>query len=1084
MNAGGRPVSSAGSRDSTPARGRRRSVLRLVTAGAAMSLPLALLAPVSGTAAAAPGTEAPGAPGASANWTTGDKQGLGTSVGRDSKVWYTLADGALSEVYYPSGDTANVRSLEFAVTDGTSFVDRESADTTHTVRLVDPRSLTYQQVNTARSGRYRITKTYVTDPRRHTLLTRVRFEPLAPGAYRLFTLYDPAIGNSSLHDTATRTGTGRRAALLAGDGAVASALVASSGFKRTSSGFVGTSDGWTDLAADYRLDWDYATATDGNVLQTGEIPLRAGYGPAAGPATTFDLALGFGPSASSAERTARTSLALPFSVRAADYQSGWHRYLKSLRPAPKALTGRLATQYNVSVMTVKAHEDKINPGAFIASLTLPWGFAANADEGGQGYHKVWARDEYQQVSSLLAAGDRAAADRAVTWLFTRQQLADGTFPQTSKVDGTPVDFAVQLDQTAFPIILAWQAGRTDDATWAGVRAAANALVARGPTTPQERWEETGGYSNTTIPDMIAGLVTASDIARRRGDTATAALWLGVADEWQRSIEKWLFTTTGPYGDHRYYIRIDDDGDPNDESERDFGNAAGVHLEKAVVDAGFLDLVRLGVKAPDDPYVAESLPETDASLAVDAPSGRVWHRYTFDGYGEQADGSPWALNTPGTKGRAWPLLSGERGEYEVANGRDGLPYLRTMANTANEGYMIPEQVWDQPEPAPAPYGYRPGKATGSASPLAWAMAQYVRLARAIDAGHPVETPAVVARRYASGAERDVPALELTAPDDGSVAEEPQVTVRGTTDAARVYIGVGDDVRVVTPQDGAFEVTVPLELGSNKITVVARAADGGTAMRQVTVASFGTRVGGFTDPSGDDNGPGSYVYPTASVYRPGIFDLTGLDVYVAGDSTLFVARIRGDVTNDFGGQGISHQRFNVYLGSGTGDPVPALPGTNLNTASPWSHAIVGDGRFDTAGVYTPAGTRTAAAQILAVPETRQIAVVVPSSALAGVDLASVHYGVAMFGNAEAGEGIGFVRPVYDYDYWNNPPAGFEWVKQYRFGGGAGVWDDSPSHDSDTRDPNAIDVVVGPGQAQSDVLNWRAGSPVALPMLPLPL
>jgi glucan 1,4-alpha-glucosidase len=1050
---------------------------RFVAAGAAVSVALALLTSMSGTAAAAPGSQAPGAPGASANWTTGNKQGLGTSVGRESKVWYTLADGALSEVYYPSGDTANVRSLEFAVTDGTSFVDRESEDTTHTVQLVDSRSLTYTQVNTARSGRYRITKTYVTDPGRHAMLMSVKFEPLTPGAYRLFTLYDPAIGNSSLHDTATRVGTGRQVSMLARDGTLASALVASSGFTRTSSGFVGISDGWTDLA-DYRLDWDYDSAMDGNVLQTGEIPLKTE--PA--DATKFTLALGFGDSASSAESTARASLTRTFPVLAAAYQNGWHDYLKSMRKVPTALTGRLATQYNVSMMTVKAHEDKINPGAFIASLTLPWGFAANANEGGQGYHKVWARDEYQQVSSLLAAGDRAAAERAVTWLFTRQQLADGTFPQTSKVDGTPVDFAVQLDQAAFPIILAWQTGRTDDETWAGVRAAANALVARGPTTPQERWEETGGYSNTTIPDMIAGLVTASDIARQRGDTADAALWLGVADQWQRNTEKWLFTTTGPYGDHRYYIRIDDDGDPNDSSERDFGNAAGVHLEKAVVDAGFLDLVRLGVKAPDDPYVAESLPETDASLAVDTPSGRVWHRYTFDGYGEQADGSPWALNTPGTKGRAWPLLSGERGEYEVANGRSGLPYLRTMANTANEGYMIPEQVWDQPEPAPAPYNYQPGKATGSASPLAWAMAQYVRLARAIEAGHPVETPAVVAQRYASGAERSVPTLELTSPDDGSVAEEPQVTVRGTTDATQVYIGVGDNVQAVTPQDGAFEATVPLELGSNKITVVAQAADGGTAMQQATVASFGTRVGGFTDPSGDDNGPGSYVYPTAPVYRPGIFDLTGLGVYSAGDETLFVAGIRGDVTNEFGGQGISHQRFNVYLGSGTGDTVPALPGTNMNTASPWTRAIVGDGRFDTAGVYTQDGTRTAAGRILPVPETRQIAVAVPTSALAGIDLASAHYGVAMLGNAEAGEGIGYVRPVYDKAYWQDPGPDFWWITQYRFGGGAGVWNDTPSHDSDTRDPNAIDIIVGPGQSQADVMNWQATSPVALPMVPL--
>ena len=79
--------------------------------------------------------------------------------------------------------------------------------------------------------------------------------------------------------------------------------------------------------------------------------------------------------------------------------------------------------------------------------------------------------------------------------------------------------------------------------------------------------------------------------------------------------------------------------------------------------------------------------------------------------------------------------------------------------------------------------------------------------------------------------------------------------------------------------------------------------------------------------------------------------------------------------------------------------------------------------------------------------------------------------MFGNGEAGEGIGFIRPVYDGDYWNNPPEGFSWIKEFRFGGGAGSWDDTPAHDTDTRDPNAIDVIVGCGQTQAQVLDWRA-------------
>jgi glucan 1,4-alpha-glucosidase len=767
----------------------------------------------------------PGWPGASANWTTGNKQGLGTATSADSKVWYTLAGGGLSEVYYPRGDTADVRSLEFAVTDGTSFVERESTDTTHAVRLADPRSLTYEQINTAKSGRYRLTKTTITDPARATVLLQVAFEPLVPGSYRLFVLYDPALGNSSLHDTASRSGSGTGVALLARDGGVASALVASTGFLRTSRGFVGVSDGWTDLTAHKDLTWSYATASDGNILQTGEIPLEA-----AGGATTFTLALGFAPSPAEAEATARASLAQPFSAQATAYQAGWHDYLAALAPVPAALTDRLATQYNVAVMTIKAHEDKTYPGAFIASLTLPWGFSVSADDGGGGYHFIWARDLYHQATALLVAGDRGAVDRVVTWLFTHQQLGDGTFPQNSKVDGTPDQRNLQLDEVAFPLVLAAQLGRTDDATWDGIRRAADVLVRKGPVTPQERWEETGGYSPSTLAAEIAGLLAASKIAGARGDRARAALWTGVADDWQRNTEKWMFTTNGPVGDGHYYVRIDNNGDPNDGSLRDYANGAGLHKENSVLDAGFLELSRLGVKPPDDPAVADSLAETDTSLAADTPSGRVWYRYTYDGYGEKPTGAPWDFSG-NTRGRPWPLLAGERGEYEVARGGDGLPFLQTMANTANDGYMIPEQVWDQPDPTT--YGYQTGKATGSASPLAWAMAQYVRLARAIDAHHPVETPDFVAKRYATGAPRSRPPLDLTAPTDGAHVAGATLTVQGTTDAPQVIVGTGEEVQAVTPQNGAFTATVPLQPGGNLITVVAQAADGGTALRQVGV-----------------------------------------------------------------------------------------------------------------------------------------------------------------------------------------------------------------------------------------------------------
>jgi glucan 1,4-alpha-glucosidase len=391
-------------------------------------------------------------------------------------------------------------------------------------------------------------------------------------------------------------------------------------------------------------------------------------------------------------------------------------------------------------MTVKAHEDKTYPGAFIASLTIPWGQAANAANGAGGYHYVWARDEYEQLSGLLAAGDTGAAQRGVQWLFTRQQQADGHFPQNSAPDGTPDQTNVQLDETAYPIILAQQIGGITKAMYTDhIAKAADYLVAHGPTTPQERWEETGGYSPSTIADMIAGLTSAADLATKAGDAAGAAVYQATADEWQRNVEKWTYTTNGNIGDGQYYIRISGSGNPNDGAIRNWANGAGAHPENAITDAGFLELTRLGVKAPNDRYVEHSLDAVDQSLKVSTPSGELFKRYTFDGYGETADGAPW---TGVGIGRPWPLLSGERGEYELAAGRPATAQLKAMADSGNAGYLLPEQVWDQA----SRFGFTFGGATGSAAPLAWAEAEYVRLAQSIDAGRPVDRPSVVAARY--------------------------------------------------------------------------------------------------------------------------------------------------------------------------------------------------------------------------------------------------------------------------------------------------------------------------------------------------
>jgi glucan 1,4-alpha-glucosidase len=1032
-------------------------------------------------AAAATG-DAPGGPGASATWTTGDKDGLGTSTTAQSKVWYTLTNGTMSEVYYPSGDTPNVRELQFAVTDGKSFTQLETDDTvTRTVTLVDPKSLTYQQTSTDKQGHWRLTKTYVTDPARSSVLLDVQFEMLSGGPYRLFTLYDPSLAGDSGNDSGSNSGS----ALVSSDthnaaAPVASALVASTGFSATSTGYVGSvSDGRQDLVAHHALTSTYSQAGPGNISQVGEIPVKAG-------TTHVTLALGFAGSAGQALSTAQAGLAMPFGATRGSYQTGWHQYLASLKAVPAALgTGKLATQYWASVMTVKAHEDKTYPGAFIASLTIPWGQAADASGAAGGYHYVWARDEYEQATGLLAAGDTAAAKQAVSWLFTRQQEANGHFPQNSQVDGTPVQTNVQLDETAYPIILAWQTGQFDKTFYAQhIAKAADYLVANGPSTPQERWEETGGYSPSTIADEIAGLTAAADIAKKAGDAQGAVIYQATADSWQRQVEKWTYTTTGNLSDGKYYMRIDASGNPDDGATRNWANGAGVHPENSVVDAGFLELTRLGVKAPNDPYVAHSLTAVDQSIKVDTPSGPMWHRYTYDGYGETVSGAPW---TGVGIGRPWPLLSGERGEYVLANGGDALPYLQTMANSANDGYMIPEQVWDQKDPTG--YGHVFGKGTGSAAPLAWAMAQYARLAQGIGAGTPVETPSVVAGRYATGHEPAAPSLTVTSPTDQSTAASRTVHVTGTTSGAAVYVWVNGVKQAVPVSNGSFDATIDLPSTSNQIVIAAVGADGGIAEQVRTVLAFGTRLGGVTDPTGDDNGPGSFVYPTDGAFNAGSMDLTNFDVYRDGDNIRMVTRVAGAINNPWGGNGMSTQRLNIYVHDSAAASTGAtslLPGTNMDAAGSWTRAVVADGRHQSStygeGVYGPDLTKVATADLQAIPVSHQIVVTIPASAFGSTDLAKATYQVSMFSDAEDGEGTGNVRPVYSLDCWNGNNGCPWFVKQYRFGGGAGNWDGSiPSQDTDTHDPNAIDVISG-STPQSSALDWTKGSPVVVPYVPL--
>ncbi|HYA64768.1 MAG TPA: hypothetical protein VED66_16300, partial [Candidatus Sulfotelmatobacter sp.] len=301
--------------------------------------------------------DAPDGPGMLPTWTPGSKEAVGTATSLDSKVWFTLQGGILTEVYYPRLDTADVRTLEFAVSDGKK-IWVESKDMTHSLERIDSDALLYRQISSDPLGRFKLTKTYATDSQRDTLLIDVSFS--GPSDYSLYVLFDPALKNSGYGDTGFSQGD----ALVAQKDGIAVALISSPSFTELTSGFAGTSDGYTDLLLHHALTQKYARAENGNVLQAAKLPIRE----------HALLALGFGKDAATAVETARKSLGREFSAVTAEYVAGWKEYVHGLRH----VNAQYERMFQLAAMVLKAHEDKTYRGAMIASMSVPWGFAVKA----------------------------------------------------------------------------------------------------------------------------------------------------------------------------------------------------------------------------------------------------------------------------------------------------------------------------------------------------------------------------------------------------------------------------------------------------------------------------------------------------------------------------------------------------------------------------------------------------------------------------------------------------------------------------------------------------------------------------------
>ena len=579
---------------------------------------------------------APGGPGIEPRWTGGAKDAVGTAYAVSSRLWYTLARGVVTEVYYSTIDTPQIRDLQYMVSDGETFFHDERRNTISTVELLDPDALGFKIVNTDPEGRYTIEKQIIGDPHLNCLLVHTKFNviPEWKGRLHLYVICAPHLEIGGWHNNGEVLETKGRHFLMAYRDNVYMSVASKIGFRKLSVGYVGASDGWTDLAHNMKMDWEYDIALDGNIALTGEIDLSQH--------TEFTLGVAFARSKHACGATLFQSLCIPFENNLKSFIDQWHRTRRRLAIIdmnPGKIPARASSLFARSINLLLAHEDKVYPGAMIASLSIPWGEDKSDDELG-GYHLVWTRDMVHSATALMAAGDTATPLRAMIYLAIAQG-EDGGFFQNFWIDGRPYWTGVQLDEVSFPIILAWRLWKANalgdfDPHITVVRACSY-LIRKGPATREERWEENGGYSPSTLATNIAALICAAEMLEARGDHGTADFVRTYADFLESHVEKWTVTEQGTLcpGVKRHYIRINPatsqegafgDEDP-DKGEIVLANQKpGDRFRfpaNQIIDHGFLELVRFGIRRPNNPLIEDSLKVVDAVLKVETPDGPCW-----------------------------------------------------------------------------------------------------------------------------------------------------------------------------------------------------------------------------------------------------------------------------------------------------------------------------------------------------------------------------------------------------------------------------------------------------------------------------
>ena len=575
------------------------------------------------------GTAAAGGPGAASYFDLARKDCLGTAGNTTSKVWYTVADGVLSDVYEPTVDNTNVETLQYVVTDGSTFTDLQTRDMTYTVRGRSDRHGSARSPRPTPSTASQLVTTYITDPQRDTVLMNTRIQPAKGsstnvGALQVYARLDAHVngdggggtqnagGNTGVIDPRTgipvvySTNTTTEAANRSYAVPTYMAMTATSA-GQASVGYAGTaSDGLTQLDAAHALT-PTTSAADGHIVATENVTPQRGSRHVHPRARVRPLA-----AAGGRHRHRLAARALPRSSRRPTRAPGTPTTGRSTgrpRSVPGQSAQTIRRTYYLDANVLKASEDKTFPGAVVASLASPWGQAINAGDDVNGkpvyygsYREVFSRDSYEAFTGFLADGDLATARAQARFLLDDQQLPTGEIPRNSLLNGkaAPDTGGDQLDETAYPILMAYLSGLGgDNALWTEhIKPAADFLVAHGPSFGVERWEEQSGYSPSTIAAEIAGLTAAAAIAAQHHDTADARVYQATADDFQRNVQGWTVTSTGPDSSAPYFLRLSKTGDPNAAITYNLSNGGPTVAQDTVIDGGFQELVRLGELSPE------------------------------------------------------------------------------------------------------------------------------------------------------------------------------------------------------------------------------------------------------------------------------------------------------------------------------------------------------------------------------------------------------------------------------------------------------------------------------------------------------